>query len=458
MWRISRASPIHPLRRRYCRPNVAVAAVAPESSFVRLDCRIEEVRQQRQRQQQQQRSFAAWRPEWQQKFRKERRAAAKKKEREMAAVRARIQKMKRRRAKIPLPTMDHIEQPDHIDDDGTMDRPQDGPPPRSARRNAKHKVSMLSILQAFSATSSPFLYLGCDDATAQKINQEPHHFWNHPPAYQRRTSTFEYMPPAAFDYKLPDRNNPLAEVAFLGRSNVGKSSLMNALMQQKLARTSKQPGRTQMVSFYGMKNTEVNPDAMATVATTKKQTRQQQQQRGKWRDCLGFLIDLPGYGFAVGPDEAVDDWQARTQDFLLTRSESGHLRRLYVLVDSRHVNAQSTDFAVLRWLDDNAPHLPYTVVLTKADGVRPQGLVPHLNTVAMRYQQAEFQTQTEVEVPEEQRRAVPGQFQRLGQRMTNMSPLIHITSAQKKMGLQELWSSVCYELQQGPYPRDDYDK
>ena len=99
-------------------------------------------------------------------------------------------------------------------------------------------------------------------------------------------------------------------------------------------------------------------------------------------DATGYLVDLPGYGYAAAPDGEVEAWQSRTQDFLAERAGEGRLRRLYLLVDARHGAAQF-DRAVMGWLDEAG--LPYTVVLTKADRVgRPQ-LVRAANDLCMRY-------------------------------------------------------------------------
>jgi GTP-binding protein len=125
------------------------------------------------------------------------------------------------------------------------------------------------------------------------------------------------------------------EVAFAGRSNVGKSSLINALVGQKaLARTSNTPGRTQELNFFGA-------DAGITV------------------------VDMPGYGYARAPKTQVADWTRLIFDFLRGRA---NLRRVYVLVDARH-GLKDSDIEALKLLDKAA--VSYQVVLTKADKVKP---------------------------------------------------------------------------------------
>ena len=124
----------------------------------------------------------------------------------------------------------------------------------------------------------------------------------------------------------------LVEVAFAGRSNVGKSSLINALVgQSTLARTSNTPGRTQELNLFA-------PEA------------------GGIR-----LVDMPGYGFAKAPKPAVEKWNKLIHQFLRGRP---NLRRVYVLVDGRH-GPKANDATVMNELDKAA--VSYQVVLTKAD-------------------------------------------------------------------------------------------
>ena len=127
-------------------------------------------------------------------------------------------------------------------------------------------------------------------------------------------------------------SDDLVEVAFAGRSNVGKSSLINALVgQSTLARTSNTPGRTQELNLFA-------PEA------------------GGIR-----LVDMPGYGFAKAPKPAVEKWNKLIHQFLRGRP---NLRRVYVLVDGRH-GPKANDATVMNELDKAA--VSYQVVLTKAD-------------------------------------------------------------------------------------------
>ncbi|MEL7215933.1 MAG: ribosome biogenesis GTP-binding protein YihA/YsxC [Pseudomonadota bacterium] len=126
------------------------------------------------------------------------------------------------------------------------------------------------------------------------------------------------------------------EVCFAGRSNVGKSSLINALTGRKaLARTSSTPGRTQEINFF-------------TLAESH------------------YLVDLPGYGFAKAPKPVVETWQRLLKAYLAGRP---NLRRAFVLIDFRH-GIKPVDAEILGLLDKAA--VPFQCVLTKADKVKAQ--------------------------------------------------------------------------------------
>jgi len=129
-----------------------------------------------------------------------------------------------------------------------------------------------------------------------------------------------------------------AEVCFAGRSNVGKSSLINALTGRKaLARASNTPGRTQEVNFFTLGESH-------------------------------YLVDLPGYGFAEAPLAVVAKWQALLKSYLQGRQT---LRRAFVLIDARH-GIKAVDEEILTLLDKAA--VTFQAVLTKADKVKPGAL------------------------------------------------------------------------------------
>ena len=135
------------------------------------------------------------------------------------------------------------------------------------------------------------------------------------------------------------------EVCFAGRSNVGKSSLINALTGTKaLARASNTPGRTQEINFFTQ-----GPDL--------------------------YLVDLPGYGYANAPLDKVEKWQRLLKQYLSGRQT---LRRAFVLIDARH-GVKPVDEDILKLLDTSA--VTFQVVLTKADKVKAKALDAVLSQV-----------------------------------------------------------------------------
>jgi len=176
---------------------------------------------------------------------------------------------------------------------------------------------------------------------------------------------------------LPDADVP--EVAFAGRSNVGKSSLLNALTgRNSLARTSVTPGRTQELNFF---------DVGAPL---------------QFR-----LVDMPGYGFAKAPKDVVRKWRYLVNDFLRGRQA---LKRALVLIDARH-GIKDVDREILDMLDSAA--VSYRIVLTKADKIKASDL-------------AEVTQRT---ADEARKRAAA-------------HPDILVTSSEKGMGIAELRAAV----------------
>ena len=130
----------------------------------------------------------------------------------------------------------------------------------------------------------------------------------------------------------------MSEVAFAGRSNVGKSCIINALFnQKKLAKTSNTPGRTQQLNYFNLNN-EIH------------------------------IVDLPGYGYAEAPEKTVKQWQQLIFDYLRGRV---NLKRVFLLIDSRH-GLKKVDKEVMDMLDKAA--VTYQIILTKIDKISEKEL------------------------------------------------------------------------------------
>ncbi|WP_135081748.1 ribosome biogenesis GTP-binding protein YihA/YsxC [Terasakiella sp. SH-1] len=157
------------------------------------------------------------------------------------------------------------------------------------------------------------------------------------------TQQTDFMLGVAGLNQLPDTS--ACEICFAGRSNVGKSSLINALCGRRdLARTSSTPGRTQQLNFF------------------------------KIRDRLVFC-DQPGYGYAKAPVAEVKKWQDVVFSYLRGRPQ---LRRAFVLIDGRH-GIKETDRPVMEMMDTAA--MSYQIIVTKADKTKKGELDKHLRNI-----------------------------------------------------------------------------
>jgi GTP-binding protein len=141
------------------------------------------------------------------------------------------------------------------------------------------------------------------------------------------------------------------EVGFIGRSNVGKSSLINALAQRKdIAKVSSTPGKTQSFNYYDV-------------------------------DGEFYLVDMPGYGFAKRSYEKREEWTSMFEEYFDERSE---LKLVCVLIDSRHSELEN-DTMLLDWLEQSEKR--WVIVLTKIDKLSQKEIAAHKNLLATKYTQ-----------------------------------------------------------------------
>ena len=275
--------------------------------------------------------------------------------------------------------------------------------PKQQQQQQQQEVSTIHAIPPtmLAPTASPYVFVArpaLDDTTIDSTTLFSEAQQQLPKLF-RHQSEFEYVKPQELKHEYPIHGVP--EVAFLGRSNVGKSSLVNALMRKDLCKTSKSPGRTQQPYYYGLFSTT------AAAANNKERTPS---------SAMGYMIDLPGYGFGTPRREVVEEWQAMTQEWLLDRRDVGVLKRVFLLLDARREGPSELDLTILKWLED--ADISYTVVLTKADRMTVPLVVKQVNDLCLRY----FASQQAGDVVQ--------------------SPIIHATSSKQNWGIQELMLSV----------------
>ena len=145
----------------------------------------------------------------------------------------------------------------------------------------------------------------------------------------------------------------LSEIALIGRSNVGKSSLINALAERKeLARTSSTPGKTQCLNYYLFNNF--------------------------------YLVDMPGYGYARASKTSRFQWIGLIERYFESRSE---LRAIGILVDARHIGLEN-DVILMKWLSEQSH--PWCIILTKIDKVKQQDIAAHEKYLKQEFPEAQM--------------------------------------------------------------------
>ena len=161
----------------------------------------------------------------------------------------------------------------------------------------------------------------------------------------------EYLISSARVDQCPQGDLP--EFAFIGRSNVGKSSLINMLTGRAgLAKTSATPGKTVLINHFLIKATP----SKSPRGETFRHSPSGEKEGGLW-----YLVDLPGYGFAKRGQQQRDELQRMISGYILRREQ---MMNLFLLIDARH-EPQRIDMEFIQWLGENS--IPFSIVFTKAD-------------------------------------------------------------------------------------------
>ncbi len=243
---------------------------------------------------------------------------------------------------------------------------QSGLSEEEVRQELKRK-----FLEERAARSVPLSAL--DEGARERALAAGRELFKRPPVFLRGVTSLSALP-------QPHE----VEIAFAGRSNVGKSSLINALFGRKdVARTSNTPGRTRELNYFAL------------------------------ADGRMAMVDMPGYGYAKAPKSLVKKWQQLVRDFLRGRQP---LRRVFILVDARH-GLKPHDLEAMDLLDEAAVN--YQVVITKADKAKSEALEKLLRDMRHKLE-----------------------------RRPAAHPEIHVTSARKKRGLEELRAAIARLLEE----------
>ena len=185
-----------------------------------------------------------------------------------------------------------------------------------------------------------------------------------------------YIKSSALISQCPEHHCP--EYAFIGRSNVGKSSLINMLTgNKKLAKTSATPGKTLLINHFEICSSASKASA-TSASGTKASTSSVSGSSPAGKNGLWYLVDLPGYGFAKRSKTERTKLENMISGYILQRE---NLTNLFVLIDSRH-EPQQIDIEFMNWLGESS--IPFSIVFTKADKLSKQALQKNIDAYLAR--------------------------------------------------------------------------
>ena len=185
-----------------------------------------------------------------------------------------------------------------------------------------------------------------------------------------------YIKSSALISQCPEHHCP--EYAFIGRSNVGKSSLINMLTgNKKLAKTSATPGKTLLINHFEICSSASKASASST-SGTKPSASSVSGSSPAGKNGLWYLVDLPGYGFAKRSKTERTKLENMISGYILQRE---NLTNLFVLIDSRH-EPQQIDIEFMNWLGESS--IPFSIVFTKADKLSRQALQKNIDAYLAR--------------------------------------------------------------------------